>query len=113
MTCRASSGVRTVGTRAGRLARTELMLRENRSIDPRITKAYSAPMKAVEFTTELRGSNVLEVPSEAAARLPKAGRARVIVLTDEANEEAEWRLGTSEQVLREDAPEDAIYDTLH
>ena len=70
-------------------------------------------MNAVEFTTELRGSNVLEVPSEAAARLPKAGRARVIVLTDEANEDAEWRLGSYEQFLREDAPADAIYDTLH
>jgi hypothetical protein len=69
-------------------------------------------MNAVEFTTELRGSNVLEVPSEAAARLPKAGRARVIVLTDEANEDAEWRLGSYEQFVREDAPEDAIYDSL-
>lgn len=69
-------------------------------------------MTAVEFTTELRGSNLLEVPSEAAARLPKADRARVIVLTDEGNEEAEWRLGSYAQFLREDAPEDAIYDTL-
>ena len=69
-------------------------------------------MNAVEFTTELRGSNVLEVPSEVAARLPKAGRARVIVLTDEENEEAGWRLGSYEQFLREDAPEDAVYDSL-
>ena len=70
-------------------------------------------MNAVEFTTELRGSNVLEVPYEVAARLPKAGRARVIVLTGEENEEAEWRLGSYQQFMREDAPEDAIYDTLH
>ena len=69
-------------------------------------------MKAVEFTTELKGSNVLEVPSEVAAQLPKAGRARVIVLTSEENEEAEWRLGAYEQFLREDPPEDAIYDNL-
>jgi hypothetical protein len=69
-------------------------------------------MKAVEFTTELKGSNILEVPSEAAARLPKTGRARVIVLTSEENEETEWRLGTYEQFLREDPPEDAIYDNL-
>ena len=69
-------------------------------------------MKAVEFTTELKGSNVLEVPSEVAARLPKAGRARVIVLTSEENEEAEWRLGTYEQFLHEDPPEDTIYDSL-
>lgn len=69
-------------------------------------------MKAVEFTTELKGSNVLEVPAEVAAQLPKAGRARVIVLTGEENEEAEWRVGAYEQFLREDPPEDAIYDSL-
>jgi hypothetical protein len=46
-------------------------------------------MNAVEFTTDLNGSNILQVPSEVAARLPKAGKARVIVLTDENNEEAE------------------------
>ena len=69
-------------------------------------------MKAVEFTTELSGANVLHIPSEAAAQLPKAGKARVIVLTDEGNEEAEWRQGAYEQFLRDDAPEDAIYDSL-
>ena len=69
-------------------------------------------MKAVEFTTELKGSNVLEVPSEVAAQLPKAGKARVIVLTIEENEEAEWHWGAYEQFLREDPPEDAIYDGL-
>ena len=47
-----------------------------------------------------------------AAQLPKAGRARVIVLTSEENEEAEWRLGTYEQFLHEDPPEDTIYDSL-
>lgn len=69
-------------------------------------------MKAVEFTTELKGFNVLEVPSEVAAQLPKAGRARVIVLRTEESEEAEWRLGAYEQFLREDPPGDAIYDNL-
>jgi hypothetical protein len=69
-------------------------------------------MKAVEFTTELKGSNVLEVPSEVAARLPKAGKARVIVLTSDENDDAEWRLGAYEQFLREDPPEDSIYDNL-
>ena len=69
-------------------------------------------MNAVEFTTELKGSNVLEVPSDVAARFPKAGRARVIVLISEENEAAEWRLGTYEQFLREDPPEDGIYDSL-
>jgi hypothetical protein len=36
----------------------------------------------------------------------------VIVLTSEENQEAECRLGTYEQFLREDLPEDAIYDSL-
>jgi hypothetical protein len=68
-------------------------------------------MKAVEFTTELSGTTVLHISTEAAAQLPKAGKARVIVLTDEGNEEAEWRQGAYEQFLREDAPEHGIYDS--
>ncbi len=70
-------------------------------------------MNAVVFTTELKGTNVLEVPSEVVARLPKAGRARVIVLTDDENDETEWRSGAYEQFLREDTPEDSFYDTFH
>ena len=68
-------------------------------------------MKAVEFTTELSGSAVLEIPFEAAAQLPKSGKARVIVLTDD-DDEAEWRSGAYAQFMREDSPEDAIYDSL-
>ena len=68
-------------------------------------------MNAVEFITELRGFNLLEIPSEAVARLPKAGRARVIVLTGEETGDPEWRLGAYQQFLRDDAPEDAIYDS--
>ena len=81
-------------------------------IDPTAGGRYAWRMNAVEFTTELKGSNVLELPSEVAARLPKAGRARVIVLAGEENEEAEWCVGAYEQFLREDPPEDAIYETL-
>ena len=40
-------------------------------------------MQAVEFTTELSANPVLSVPKEAAAQLPKSGRARVIVLTSD------------------------------
>ncbi len=69
-------------------------------------------MKAVEFSTELSGATVIHIPAEAAAQLPKAGKARVIVLTEERDEEAEWRQGAYEQFLRDDAPEDAIYDSL-
>ena len=59
-------------------------------------------MKAVQFTTELSGATILHIPSEVAAQLPKAGRARVIVVTGEDNEEADWRLGAYEQFLRDD-----------
>jgi hypothetical protein len=69
-------------------------------------------MNAVEFTTELSGSETLRIPSEAAAQLPKSGKARVIVLTAGEESETEWRRGTYEQFLREDPPEDAIYDSL-
>ncbi len=69
-------------------------------------------MNAVEFTTELSGVATLQIPSHVAAQLPKAGRARVIVLTDEGTDEAEWRAATYEQFLRDDSGEDAIYDSL-
>ena len=65
-------------------------------------------MHAIEFTTELSGAAVLQIPSDAAARLPKAGRARVIVLTDEDTGDAGWRAAAYEQFVRDDAPEDAI-----
>ena len=69
-------------------------------------------MHAVEFTAELNGASVLQIPPESAAQLPKTGRARVIVLTDEGADDAQWRLAAYEQFLRDDSPEDAIYDSL-
>jgi hypothetical protein len=70
-------------------------------------------MNAIEFTTELSGAATLQIPVDVAAQLPKAGRARVIVLTDEGTDEAEWRAGAYEQFLRDDSVEDAIYDSSH
>jgi len=67
-------------------------------------------MSAVEFTTELGASPLLEIPLEAAARLPKAGRARVIVIPDDGAEDSEWQKGAYEQFLRDDSVEDSIYD---
>jgi hypothetical protein len=69
-------------------------------------------MNAIEFTTELSGAAVLPIPSEIAAQLPKSGKARVIVLTDEDTDDAEWRAAAYEQFLRDDSPEDAIYESL-
>lgn len=68
-------------------------------------------MNAVEFTTELSGAAVLSIPVEVAARLPKTGRARIIVLTAEHSDDADWRAGAYQQFLRDDPQEDAIYDS--
>lgn len=69
-------------------------------------------MNAIEFDTELSGQSVLAIPQAAADRLPKAGRAHVIVLTGEAAEDREWQRAAYDQFLRDDAPEDAIYDSI-
>ena len=68
-------------------------------------------MNAVEFATELSDAAVLQSPCAAAAQLPKAGKARVIVLTDEETDAAEWRAAACEQYVRDDAPEDALCDS--
>ena len=68
-------------------------------------------MNAVEFTTELSSEPVLAIPQEIAAQLPKSGRARIIVLTAEDSDDAQWRGAAYEQFMRDDAPEDAIYDS--
>jgi hypothetical protein len=73
---------------------------------------YAFCMNAVEFTTERSGAAVLPIPREIAAQLPKSGKARIIVLTDDTTDEAEWRAGAHEQFLRDDAVEDAVYDSL-
>ena len=69
-------------------------------------------MNAVEFTTELNGTGELHIPSDAVARLPKKGTARVIVLTALDEEDSEWRRGSYQQFLRDDPPGDAAYDAM-
>jgi hypothetical protein len=71
-------------------------------------------MNPLEFTAELTPEPVLPIPQEIADQLPKSGQARVIVLpipvTKEVKEDAQWRAGADEQYLRDDPPEDAVYD---
>ncbi len=69
-------------------------------------------MSVVEFSAELTDSGLLRIPADVAAQLPKSGKARVIVLTAEEAEDREWRLGAYAQFLREDPPEDAVYDSM-
>ena len=68
-------------------------------------------MRPVEFTTELGKKPVVTIPQEVAAKLPKSGRARVIVLTPDDPEDAQWRAGAYEQFVREEAPDDVVYDS--
>jgi hypothetical protein len=68
-------------------------------------------MKAVEFTTDLNGGSVLQIPQEITAQLPKSGRVRVIVLTDDDHDDANWRRAAYEHFLRDDCAEDSVYDS--
>jgi len=53
----------------------------------------------------------LNIPIKLASQLPKTGKVRLIVLTDESGD-AEWQLGAYEQFLRDDSEEDTIYESL-
>jgi hypothetical protein len=68
-------------------------------------------MPTFEFTTELSPAPMLPIPAEIAAQLPKEGKARIILLTEEESGESEWQLGAYEQFMRDDEPEDAVYDS--
>lgn len=68
-------------------------------------------MHPIEFTVELTGESAVTIPDDVAAQLPKTGRARVIILPAADSSDAEWRRAAYEQFLRDDAAEDAIYDT--
>jgi len=70
-------------------------------------------MRAIEFTTELSRQPIVTIPDEIAAQLPKSGRARIIVLTPDDPEDAQWRSGAYEQFVREDPPDDSVYDSYH
>jgi hypothetical protein len=62
-------------------------------------------MRALEFTTELTGEPVLNVPQDIASQLPKSGAARILVLTSDDPDDTEWRLAAYEQFMRDDSPE--------
>ncbi len=68
-------------------------------------------MNAIEFTIELNEDSSLAIPDELRSQLPKSGRARVLVLT-ESVDDAEWQAAAYRQFLRDDSPEDSIYDLL-
>ena len=47
-------------------------------------------MKSIEFETELHGEPFLAIPQEIAAKLPKSGHAKVIVVVADPEDKA-WR----------------------
>jgi len=81
-----------------------------RDVAANYLKNYTAFMQAIEFITDLTSEPVLAIPQEVVAQLPKAGRVRVIVLTDGDSDDAEWRLAAYEQFMRDDSSDDAVYD---
>ena len=68
-------------------------------------------MSTIEFETELRGDSTLALPPEVVERLPKSGRVTVVVLVPDDPEDEQWRRAAYEQFMKDDGPEDAIYDT--
>jgi hypothetical protein len=67
-------------------------------------------MSSIEFETELHGEPILALPPDVVARLPKSGRATVIVHVQDDHEDQEWRKASYEQFMKDDGPDDAVYD---
>ena len=68
-------------------------------------------MNAVEFTIELDGDPSLSLPRDVADKLPKSGTARILVLTDDHSDPG-WQSAAYQQFLRDDSPEDEVYQAL-
>ena len=82
----------------------------NDSIDENSVREHSVGMKAVEFDAQLKGGDTLAIPAQIASQLPKSGSAKVIVLFPDDPEDTAWRLASYAQFMREDSPEDSVYD---
>lgn len=67
---------------------------------------------AIEFVAELDQSGTLTIPPDAAARLPKGGRVRVIVVSGADADDQSWFAGAYQQFLRDDSSEDEMYQSL-
>ncbi len=59
-------------------------------IDRAARTAYDVNMSSIEFETELHGQTVLAIPPDVVVRLPKSGRATVIVHIQNDPEDEEW-----------------------
>ena len=68
-------------------------------------------MTSIEFQTELHGGSSLPLPPEVVVQLPTSGRAKVVLLVQDDTSDAEWRHAAYEQFMKDDDPEDAVYDS--
>lgn len=69
-------------------------------------------MSSIEFETELSGEPILTLPPDVVARLPKSGRATIVVHVQDDPEDDVWRKGSYEQFMKDDGPDDAVYDAF-
>jgi hypothetical protein len=69
-------------------------------------------MNAVEFQTEPSGETTLAISPAVLAKLPKTGTARIIILTRKQTDDEEWQAAAYAQFIRDDSPEDVIYESL-
>jgi hypothetical protein len=70
-------------------------------------------MKALEFSSQLKPDGTISVPAQVAYQLSPGQSLRVLVLVDEeADEDADWRRMAADGFFRDDAEGDAIYDQL-
>ena len=67
-------------------------------------------MNTIEFETELDGKAYLTLPENVASRLPKTGHAKVIVVLEDDLDDVNWRSAAYARFMKEDDPEDAVYD---
>lgn len=67
-------------------------------------------MTMIEFETELDGKNYLTLPEKVASQLPKTGHAKIIVLLEGDPDDVNWRSVAYAHFMREDDPEDGVYD---
>jgi hypothetical protein len=71
---------------------------------------YDINMSPIEFEADLHGEPVLAIPPEVAAKLPKSGRATVLLLVQDDQEDREWQRAAYEQFMKDDSSEDSVYD---
>jgi hypothetical protein len=53
----------------------------------------------------------MAVPPEIARQLESSGQVTVVDFVPDDDEDAQWRRAAYEQFLRDDDPEDAVYDS--